>query len=215
MDHRCRGSPCAHRSPGATALHGGTRALRQSRILSGDDRQAALLARTLLKSRPRMCWRIYGMTSLLLLSAVICGARPETDARSPAFTKVPELASGFHLLYTQNFAEGREKFADWESQHPDEPFVQVAVAASYLFEELYRQDVLSSDFFLNEKKFLNGIEGNPDPARMKSFQDALDRARKLAKERLAKNARDPEAFFALTLAAGMESNADLVLKKQR
>jgi hypothetical protein len=49
---------------------------------------------------------------------------------------------------------------------------------------------------------------------MKSFQDALDQARKLAKERLAKNARDPEAFFALTLAAGMESNADLMLKKQ-
>src|SRR6266481_5047379 len=145
MDHRCRGSHCAHRSSGATALHGGTRALRQSRLSRRDDRQAALLARTLLKSRPRMRWRIYGMASLLLLSAVIGGARPETDARSPAFTKVPELVSGFHLLYTQNFAEGRKKFADWESQHPDEPFGQVAVAASYLFEEMYRQGVLSSN----------------------------------------------------------------------
>jgi len=161
-----------------------------------------------------MCWRIYGMASLLLLSAVICGARPETDARSPAFTKVPELASGFHLLYTQNFAEGREKFADWESQHPDEPFVQVAVAASYLFEELYRQDVLSSDFFLNEKKFLNGIDGKPDAGRMKSFQDAILHARKLARQRLEKDAKDPEALFALAMSAGMESDADMILKKQ-
>ena len=161
-----------------------------------------------------MCWRIYCMASLLLLSAVIGGSRPETDARSPAFTKVPELASGFHLLYTQNFAEGREKFADWESQHPDEPFVQVAVAASYLFEEFYRQDVLSSDFFLNEKKFLRGIDGQPDPGRMKSFQEAIQHARKLAKQRLAKNAKDPEALFALALAAGMESDAAMILKKQ-
>ena len=161
-----------------------------------------------------MCWRIYGMASLLLLSAVICGARPETDARSPAFTKVPELASGFHLLYTQNFAEGREKFADWESQHPDEPFVQVAVAASYLFEELYRQDVLSSDFFLNEKKFLNGIDGKPDAGRMKSFQDAILHARKLARQRLEKDAKDPEALFALAMSAGMESDAAMILKKQ-
>jgi len=161
-----------------------------------------------------MCWRIYCMASLLLLSAVIGGSRPETDARSPAFTKVPELASGFHLLYTQNFAEGREKFADWESQHPDEPFVQVAVAASYLFEEFYRQDVLSSDFFLNEKKFLNGIDGKPDPGRMKSFQEAIQHARKLAKQRLEKNAKDPEALFALALAAGMESDAAMILKKQ-
>jgi len=154
------------------------------------------------------------MASLLLLSAVICGSRPETDARSPAFTKVPELASGFHLLYTQNFAEGREKFADWESQHPDEPFVQVAVAASYLFEEFYRQDVLSSDFFLNEKKFLNGIDGKPDPGRMKSFQEAIQHARKLARQRLEKNAKDPEALFALALSAGMESDAAMILKKQ-
>ena len=161
-----------------------------------------------------MCWRIYCMASLLLLSAVIGGSRPETDARSPAFTKVPELASGFHLLYTQNFAEGREKFADWESQHPDEPFVQVAVAASYLFEEFYRQDVLSSDFFLNEKKFLNGIDGKPDPGRMKSFQEAIQHARKLAKQRLEKNAKDPEALFALALSAGMESDAAMILKKQ-
>jgi hypothetical protein len=161
-----------------------------------------------------MCWRIYCMASLLLLSAVICGSRPETDARSPAFTKVPELASGFHLLYTQNFAEGREKFADWESQHPDEPFVQVAVAASYLFEEFYRQDVLSSDFFLNEKKFLNGIDGKPDAGRMKSFQEAIQHARKLARQRLEKNAKDPEALFALALSAGMESDAAMILKKQ-
>src|SRR5207302_9444347 len=104
----------------------GTRALRQSRLSRGDDRQAALLARTPLKSRPAMCWRIYCMASLLLLSAVICGSRPETDARSPAFTKVPELASGLHLLYTQNFAAGRENSADWDSQPPAEPIVHVA-----------------------------------------------------------------------------------------
>ena len=161
-----------------------------------------------------MNWRYYGAISLLLFTAAARPARPDEVAKSPAFATVAELSSGFHSLYAQNFPEAREKFNNWESQHPEEPFGQVALAASYLFEELYRQDVLSSDFFLNEKRFLHGIEGKPDPARMKSFQEALDGARKLAKERLAKNARDPEAFFALTLAAGMESNADLVLKKQ-
>jgi hypothetical protein len=148
------------------------------------------------------------------LTTAACPARADEVVKSPAFTTVPELSSGFHSLYAQNFSDAREKFDNWESQHPEEPFGQVALAASYLFEELYRQNVLSSDFFLNEKRFLHGIEGKPDPARMKSFQDALDQARKLANERLAKNARDPEAFFALTLAAGMESNADLMLKKQ-
>jgi len=172
-----------------------------------------------------MRWRIHGVASFLLFTAAACPARPacpglvgedlvDEAAKSPAFTTVAELSSGFHSLYAQNFSEAREKFDHWESQNPEEPFGEIAIAASYLFEELYRQGVLSSDFFLNEKRFLHGIEGKPDPARMKSFQDALDLARKLAKGRLAKNARDPEAFFALTLAAGMESNADMMLKKQ-
>jgi len=161
-----------------------------------------------------MSWRIYGAASLLLFTGTVSQAGPDDIAKSPAFTTVTELSSGFHSLYAQNFSEAREKFDNWESVHPEEPFGQVAIAASYLFEELYRQGVLSSDFFLNEKRFLHGIEGKPDPERMKSFQEALDRARKLAKGRLAKNVRDPEAFFALTLAAGMESNADMMLKKQ-
>jgi tetratricopeptide (TPR) repeat protein len=160
-------------------------------------------------------WRFYSAVCFLLLAASFCPARSNADGNSPAFTSVPELQSGFRLLYAQNFPEAREKFADWESRNPEEPFGQVAVAASYLFEELYRQGVLTSDFFLNEKRFLNGIDGKPDPGRMKSFQVAIESARKLAKQRLAKNARDQEAFFALTLAAGMESNADLILKKQR
>jgi hypothetical protein len=158
--------------------------------------------------------RIYCAAFLLLIAAAACPAATSDGGPSPAFTSVPELSAGFHLLYGQNFTEAREKFGNWESQHPEEPFGQVAIAASYLFEELYRQGVLSSDFFLNEKRFLHGIEGKPDPERMKSFQEALDRARKLAKQRQTKNARDAEAFFALTLASGMESNADMMLKKQ-
>ena len=161
-----------------------------------------------------MRWRTSRVALPLLFSVAILGARPETRANGPAFTKVPELASGFHLLYTQNFAAGRERFADWESQHPDEPFGQVAVAASYLFEEFYRQDVLSSDFFLNEKKFLRGIDGQPDPERMKNFQEAVQHARKLARQRLEKDPKDPEALFALALSAGMESDADMILRKQ-
>jgi hypothetical protein len=158
--------------------------------------------------------RIHSALCVLFFAAATWPASSNKDGDSPAFKTVPELALGFHLLYAQDFPQAREKFDAWESQHPDEPFGEVAVAASYLFEELFRQGVLSSDFFLNEKRFLHGIEGRPDPGRMRGFQEALDQTRKLAKQRLTKNRRDPEALFALTLAAGMESNADMMLKKQ-
>jgi len=151
---------------------------------------------------------------LMLLVPGRCFCAVPADSATPAFTSVPELQQGFHLLYAQKFPEARETFDKWETAHPTEPFGEVAVAASYLFEELFRQGVLSSDFFLNEKRFLNGIDGKPDPERMKNFQLALEKARSLARERLVKNPKDPEALFAETMASGMESNADMILKKQ-
>ena len=139
----------------------------------------------------------------------------DDESLAPAFTPIPELTSGFQLLYTQQFPPAREKFANWESEHPQEPFGEVAIAASYLFEEFYREGVLTSDFFLNEEKFLNGIDGKPDPGHMAKFQDALVKTRALANKRLKQNTKDTEALFALTLAAGMESDADMILRKER
>src|ERR1700739_2496008 len=155
----------------------------------------------------------YFLALLLLLGTAVDFAR-ETPGESPAFTTVPERSSGFDLLYRQRFAEARETFANWESRNPEQPFGQVAIAAGYLFEELSRQGVLTSDFFLNEKKFRNGIDGSPDPGRMNHFRDSLARARELAGKRQKANPNDGEALLALTLAAGMESDAESILQKR-
>ena len=156
----------------------------------------------------------YFLALLLLLSPTVNSARETPELGSPAFTTVPELSAGFDLLYEQRFAEAREVFTSWESRNPDKPFGEVAIAASYLFEELDRQGVLSSDFFLDEKKFLHGIDGNPDSQRMGHFQEALAQARQLAQDRLHGNPQDDEGLFALTLAAGMESDALSILEKK-
>jgi tetratricopeptide (TPR) repeat protein len=156
----------------------------------------------------------YILALLLLLSPVVNFAQETPGVQSPAFTTVPELSAGFDLLYRQRFAEAREAFASWESRNPREPFGQVAIAAGYLFEELSRQGVLTSDFFLNEKKFLHGIEGSPDSERMSHFRDAIARACELARERQKTNPKDGEALLALTLAAGMESDAESILEKR-
>ena len=151
---------------------------------------------------------------LLLLSPMGSSAQAVPDVDSPAFATVPELSTGFDLLYELRFAEARETFANWESRNPDQPFGEAAVAASYLFEELYWQNVLSSDFFLNEKKFLNGIDGRPNRERMEHFREALAQTRRLARKRQKTNPNDGEALLALTLAAGMESDALSILEKK-
>jgi hypothetical protein len=153
--------------------------------------------------------------SLAQESTAISGAAAPAPSATPAFYPVPELMSGFHQLYEQKFDGARVTFSDWHSSHPEEPFGEVAVAASFLFEELYRQGVLTSDFFLNEKRFLHGIDGKPDPVRMNNFREALTGARTLAKQRLKTDPKDAEGLFALTMAAGMESDADAILEKRQ
>jgi len=151
---------------------------------------------------------------MLLLSPVMGFAAEVPSGDAPAFAAVPELNAGFDLLYEQKFAEARQVFTSWESRNLEDPFGEVAVAASYLFEELCDQGVLTSDFFLNEKKFLHGIDGRPNPERMSHFGEALARARELAMVRQKTNPNDGEALFALTLAAGMESDAESILQKK-
>jgi len=162
--------------------------------------------------------RLTGLIALLLLLAPAkCVGRAASDipGPGPAFVIEPELARGFHELYAQHFSEARTIFANWESGHAEDPFGQVAIAASYLFEELYRQSVLSSDFFLDQKRFLNGIDGKPDAERMAKFRGALEQTRALSNQLMKKNPKDPEALFGLTLAAGMESDADAILEKKQ
>lgn len=155
------------------------------------------------------------LVSLFFFIAVPANAASLDDPENAAFTNVPEMTSGFRMLYVQKFPEGRAQFDAWAEQHPDDPFGQVAIAASYLFEEFYHQGVLTSEFFLNDKTFLNGIEGNPNPERMRGFDAAIENTRKLSAPRLEKNPEDPEALYALTLAAGMDSDADMILRKRR
>ncbi len=158
------------------------------------------------------------LIAIAAFSAMLSPAQPQgrssVKLNSPAFSTVPELKAGYDLLYEQKFPEARAVFVEWAAKNPAEPFGQVSIAASYLFEEFYRQQVLTSDYFLDDKRFLGGITGTPDPGRIKGFEDATTKARALAAQRLKVNKRDPEGLFAITLSAGMQSDADSMLLKK-
>jgi tetratricopeptide (TPR) repeat protein len=162
--------------------------------------------------------RFYTLLSIVTFAGMLSPVRSSSQAApkpdSPSFNSVPELENGYRLMYEQKFPEAREVLMAWAAENPTEPFGQVSVGASYLFEEFYLQQVLTSDYFLNDKRFLGGITGTPDPARMKAFQESIAKARTLANQRMKKHPRDPEALFVLALCAGMQSDADSMLMKK-
>jgi tetratricopeptide (TPR) repeat protein len=155
------------------------------------------------------------LAACALLAPTFTQARTPSNDEFPCFTDNLELKAGFRLLYEQKFPEGREKFTAWETENPANPFGQVALAASYLFEEFNYQGVLTSEFFMDDDRFLNGIKGKPDAERMKGFLAAIAKTRELAEVQRRKDPKDAQALFALTLAAGMESDADSILFKKQ
>jgi len=151
---------------------------------------------------------------VFFFSSPVCSGQSVSQLTTPAFSSIPELKNGYQLLYEQKFPEARVVFEEWAAKNPAEPFGQVSIAASFLFEEFYLQRVLTSDYFLDDKRFLGGITGTPDPNRIKAFEDATAKARALAAVRLKQNKRDPEGLYAMTLSAGMQSDADSMLLKK-
>jgi hypothetical protein len=160
---------------------------------------------------------------LISISALGLDARP-APLQSPQPTATigpiqlsvqPEIDAGFRLLYELKFTEARATFANWESRHPGEALGPAAQAAGYLFQELDRQGVLTSEFFLDDDRLLGGVQGAPDPQVRDAFGAAVRKAQALAHARLKSNPRDVDALFALTIATGMQANyAGLIERKQ-
>lgn len=127
----------------------------------------------------------------------------------------PELDAGFRLLYELKPEEARAKFAAWQASHPQDALGVAAQAASYLFEECYRQGVLTSAYFLDDKLFLGKIALKPDPELRNAFFAADLRAQDLARPQLERDPEDVKALFVMTLSLGMQADyASLIEKHQ-
>ncbi len=99
----------------------------------------------------------------LHLIAVALGVRAAPAGPCQAeVLNASELDAGFRLLYELKPEEARAQFAVWQTSHPEDPLGSASEAASYLFEECYRQGVLTSEFFLDNKRFLGKIAIQPD-----------------------------------------------------
>jgi hypothetical protein len=159
---------------------------------------------------------------LIAAVPVRAGASPQKLDRGDGSEKIgasvvddPELRSGFQLLYQLKFEQAREGFAQWQQKRPAEPLGPALEAASDLFEEFYRKGVLSSEFFLDDNRLLGGIKDKPDAELERQFASAVQRSQKLARARMAKQPKDPDALFALTLIAGMQADDFFLIQKRQ
>jgi hypothetical protein len=176
------------------------------------------------KIRNPRIWIAIAVSAIFPLCVTFCAAaQDETPQQSPA-AAVPRmeadptagmLDTGFRHLYELDFAAGRSEFLKYQKLRPDDPFGKAAEAASYLFEQFNQKGVLTSDFFCNDSKFLNGIDGNPADNHNPAFLEANHTAREMAKKLVAENPKDPHALLVLTMTDGMEADYDTLIEKKQ
>jgi hypothetical protein len=156
------------------------------------------------------------LCAVLLVGVLDVRAARATSGQTPIEAlRVPELDAGFHLLYELKPEEAHNQFAAWQQYHPEDPLGSASEAAAYLFEECYRQGVLTSEFFLDNKRFLGKIPLKPDPGLHAAFFAADKQAQDLAQLRLKTNPDDANALFAMALSVGMRADyASLIDKHQ-
>ena len=142
-------------------------------------------------------------------------AQDSATTIAPSILDDPELGAGFQLLYQLKFEQARQRFMQWEQQRPAQSLGPALEAASYLFEQFYRKGVLTSEFFLDDKRLLGGIKGQPDADLERQFAAAAQRAAKLARKRLQDQPKDPDALFALTLVGGMQADDSFLIQKRQ
>src|SRR5436305_6387852 len=77
---------------------------------------------------------------------------------------LPPLDHGFQLLYNLDFDHAHTIFTASQRSHLDDQMRPTCDAAGLLFSEFHRLGVLEGQFQLDDKKFENSPQLNPDPA---------------------------------------------------
>jgi len=151
------------------------------------------------------------VTALWAGCALCLMARAEEVPRG---VMVSALDRGFSGLYNLDFAGAQRDFAAWEHLHPDDAVGPVSEAAGFLFSEFNRLGVLEAQFYENDEAFDGRPKLTPDPALREHFLAAIGRAENLSHARLAKDPKDRDALFALTLSSGLQADYAALIEKR-
>jgi hypothetical protein len=149
-------------------------------------------------------WHLLIALPLLLLSLSAAATEKVSSA----------LDRGFRDLYDLNFAQAQREFGDWQRQFPSDPIGPASEAAGLLFSEFQRLGVLEAQFYESDKAFSARKKLSPDPAVREQFNAALERAESVARTRLARDPKDRDALFAMTLTSGLKADYAALIEKR-
>ena len=121
--------------------------------------------------------------------------------------------SGNNHFFNLEYDEAIQDFSKLIEQNPADPIAYNSLAASQLYEELYRLGLLESSALRGDNQFLREKRRQPDPKAKAQFEETLGRGRGVAESLLAQDRRNEVALYALATNYGLRGNYDFLVEK--
>jgi hypothetical protein len=120
----------------------------------------------------------------------------------------------FNRLYNFDFTGAHALLSAYIQAHPEEPLPYSIRGATYLFTEFNRLHILETEFFTSDDKITDKKRMKPDPEIRSLIFAATAEARKKAAVCLSQQPNDRTALFALSMAAGLETEYTIMVEKK-
>jgi len=117
-----------------------------------------------------------------------------TAAVSPRLELLQE--QGSEAIFNLDYDVARQRFKEMGRLYPDDPTGPEMLATTLWLETLNQARRLQSAIY-STQSFYAGAEDKPDPSVVRDFRDLTRQATQLAKARLQRNPRDPQALYVL------------------
>ncbi|HXM47231.1 MAG TPA: hypothetical protein VN956_05135 [Pyrinomonadaceae bacterium] len=117
-----------------------------------------------------------------------------TPAVSPQLELLQE--QGSEAIFNLDYDVARQRFKEMRRLYPDDPTGPEMLATTLWLETLNQARRLQSAIY-STQSFYAGAEDKPDPSVVRDFRDLTRQTTQLAKARLQRNPRDPQALYVL------------------
>ncbi len=126
-----------------------------------------------------------------------------TTAVTPRLEELQE--KGYEALFNLDYEVARQRFKEMARLYPDDPTGPHMLATTLWLETLNQARRLQAAIY-STQSFYVATEDRPDPRVLQDFRDLTRQATQLAKARLQRNPRDPQALYMLGATESLQAS---------
>jgi hypothetical protein len=154
-------------------------------------------------------YSILPLLFLLSIIAFVCAPAQSGNDKTGKTAVSPRLEElqekGSEALFNLDYEISRQRFKEMARLYPDDPTGPHMLATTLWLETLNRARRLQAAIY-STQSFYAETEDRPDPRVVQDFRDLTRRATQLARARLQRNPRDPQALYMLGATESLKAS---------